>query len=110
MLFYAVNLKKPGIVTFEYFYPDNAIYFEFFVSVLKQLDANVIFGTHLLTPPSAAQVQNDQCQSTDSVSRWMKISETKWSKYMVCLSVAVLRRSHVIDRGLQIPTVPVHCA
>lgn len=33
MLFYAVNLKKPGIVTFEYFYPNNAIYFEFFVSV-----------------------------------------------------------------------------
>lgn len=32
MLFYAVNLKKPGIVSFEYFYPDNAIYFEFFVS------------------------------------------------------------------------------
>lgn len=41
MLFYAVNLKKPGIVSFEYFYPDNGIYFEFFVSVLKGFDANV---------------------------------------------------------------------
>lgn len=34
-LFYAVNLKKPGIVSFEYFYPDNGIYFEFFVSVFN---------------------------------------------------------------------------
>lgn len=40
-LFYAVNLKKPGIVSFEYFYPDNGIYFEFFVSVLKGSDVNV---------------------------------------------------------------------
>lgn len=32
-LSYAVSLKKPGIVSFEYFYPDNSIYFEFFVSV-----------------------------------------------------------------------------
>uniref|UniRef100_H2UWY3 Endosome-lysosome associated apoptosis and autophagy regulator 1 n=1 Tax=Takifugu rubripes TaxID=31033 RepID=H2UWY3_TAKRU len=61
-LFYAVNLKKPGIVSFEYVYPDEGIYFEFFV-------------------------QNDQCQSTDSASRWMKISETKWSKYLVCLNL-----------------------
>lgn len=35
VLSYAVSLKKPGTVTFEYFYPDNSIYFEFFVSVLK---------------------------------------------------------------------------
>lgn len=34
-LSYAVSLKKPGTVSFEYFYPDNSIYFEFFVSVLK---------------------------------------------------------------------------
>ncbi|CAG07478.1 unnamed protein product [Tetraodon nigroviridis] len=40
-LFYAVNLKTPGIVSFEYFYPDNAIYFEFFVSVFKGFDVNV---------------------------------------------------------------------
>lgn len=40
-LFYAVNLKKPGIVSFEYTYPDEGIYFEFFVSVLKWLDLNV---------------------------------------------------------------------
>lgn len=33
-LSYAVNLKKSGTVSFEYFYPDNNIYFEFFVSVL----------------------------------------------------------------------------
>uniref|UniRef100_A0A7N6FB56 MRH domain-containing protein n=1 Tax=Anabas testudineus TaxID=64144 RepID=A0A7N6FB56_ANATE len=29
-LSYAVSLKKPGTVFFEYFYPDNSIYFEFF--------------------------------------------------------------------------------
>lgn len=36
-LSYAVSLKKPGMVTFEYFYPDNSIYFEFFVSVARIL-------------------------------------------------------------------------
>uniref|UniRef100_A0A8D3DHT3 Endosome-lysosome associated apoptosis and autophagy regulator 1 n=1 Tax=Scophthalmus maximus TaxID=52904 RepID=A0A8D3DHT3_SCOMX len=56
VLSYAVSLKKPGTVTFEYFYPDNSIYFEFFV-------------------------QNDQCQSTDSQNRWMKTSEDNWSTY-----------------------------
>nr|XP_046253411.1 endosome/lysosome-associated apoptosis and autophagy regulator 1 [Scatophagus argus] len=60
-LSYAVSLKKPGTVSFEYFYPDNSIYFEFYV-------------------------QNDQCQSTDSASRWMKISESSWSKYRVGLN------------------------
>lgn len=70
----------------------------------------VIFGDHWLIPPSAVQVQNDQCQSTDSASRWMKISETKWSKYLVCLNLALLPRFQVIDSGLQIPTIPVHCA
>uniref|UniRef100_A0A665U180 Si:ch211-163l21.8 n=1 Tax=Echeneis naucrates TaxID=173247 RepID=A0A665U180_ECHNA len=56
VLSYAVSLKKPGTVSFEYFYPDNNIFFEFFV-------------------------QNDQCQSTDSESRWMKISDNSWKKY-----------------------------
>uniref|UniRef100_A0A8C6TB00 Si:ch211-163l21.8 n=1 Tax=Neogobius melanostomus TaxID=47308 RepID=A0A8C6TB00_9GOBI len=60
-LSYAVNLKKPGVLTFEYFYPDDNVYFEFFV-------------------------QNDQCQSTDSQSRWMKVSENDWSKHMVELN------------------------
>ncbi|XP_026189393.1 UPF0577 protein KIAA1324 [Mastacembelus armatus] len=60
-LSYAVNLKKSGTVSFEYFYPDSSIYFEFFV-------------------------QNDQCQSTESESRWVKISETNWSKYKVELN------------------------
>uniref|UniRef100_A0A8C4NMI3 Endosome-lysosome associated apoptosis and autophagy regulator 1 n=1 Tax=Dicentrarchus labrax TaxID=13489 RepID=A0A8C4NMI3_DICLA len=32
-LSYAVSLKKPGTVSFEYFYPDGSIYFEFFVSL-----------------------------------------------------------------------------
>lgn len=36
-----MNLKKPGVVSFEYFYPDSGIYFEFFVSVLKGFDVNV---------------------------------------------------------------------
>ncbi|XP_072223359.1 endosome/lysosome-associated apoptosis and autophagy regulator 1 [Leuresthes tenuis] len=57
-LSYAVSLKKPGTLSFEYFYPDNGIYFEFFV-------------------------QNDKCQSTDSGSRWMRISENNWSQYKV---------------------------
>uniref|UniRef100_A0A3Q3K1M4 MRH domain-containing protein n=1 Tax=Monopterus albus TaxID=43700 RepID=A0A3Q3K1M4_MONAL len=56
VLSYAVSLKKAGSVSFEYFYPDNSIYFEFFV-------------------------QNDKCQSTDSENRWMKISDSNWSKY-----------------------------
>ncbi len=34
-LSYAVSLKKPGTVSFEYFYPDTSIFFEFFVSVSK---------------------------------------------------------------------------
>ncbi|KAM4609945.1 endosome/lysosome-associated apoptosis and autophagy regulator 1 [Polymixia lowei] len=60
-LSYAVSLKKSGTVSFDYFYPDNNIYFEFFV-------------------------QNDQCQSTDSENRWMKISESDWSLYNVQLN------------------------
>lgn len=36
-LSYAVNLKKPGTMSFEYFYPDSSVYFEFFVSILKWL-------------------------------------------------------------------------
>ncbi|XP_060736920.1 endosome/lysosome-associated apoptosis and autophagy regulator 1 isoform X1 [Tachysurus vachellii] len=60
-LSYTVNLKQPGSVTFEYFYPDNSIFFEFYV-------------------------QNDQCQSTDSQSRWMKVSENDWESHYVQLS------------------------
>ncbi|XP_017323848.2 endosome/lysosome-associated apoptosis and autophagy regulator 1 [Ictalurus punctatus] len=60
-LLYAVNLKQPGSVTFQYFYPDNSIFFEFYV-------------------------QNDQCQSTDSQSRWMKISENDWEYHYVQLN------------------------
>lgn len=29
------------------------------------------------------QVQNDQCQSTESESRWMKVSEKDWNQYRV---------------------------
>uniref|UniRef100_A0A8C5FS89 Endosome-lysosome associated apoptosis and autophagy regulator 1 n=1 Tax=Gadus morhua TaxID=8049 RepID=A0A8C5FS89_GADMO len=47
-LSFAVNLKKAGTVSFEYLYPDNNIYFEFFV-------------------------QNDQCQSTDTESRFVNV-------------------------------------
>ncbi|RVE70455.1 hypothetical protein OJAV_G00064830 [Oryzias javanicus] len=60
-LSYAVSLKKPGTVTFEYFHPDSNIYFEFFV-------------------------QNDQCQSTESESRWMKVSEKDWNQHRVDLT------------------------
>lgn len=31
-LSYAVSLKKPGYVSFQYLYPDNSIFFEFYVS------------------------------------------------------------------------------
>ncbi|KAI3356840.1 hypothetical protein L3Q82_003494 [Scortum barcoo] len=34
-LSYAVSLKRPGTVSFEYFYPDNSIYFEFFVELSR---------------------------------------------------------------------------
>ncbi|XP_054905643.1 endosome/lysosome-associated apoptosis and autophagy regulator 1 [Poeciliopsis prolifica] len=60
-LSYTVSLKTPGALSFEYFYPDSSIYFEFFV-------------------------QNDECQATDSDSRWMRISETNWSHYKIELS------------------------
>lgn len=33
-LSYAVSLKKPGSVSFQYIYPDNSIFFEFYVSSL----------------------------------------------------------------------------
>uniref|UniRef100_A0A8C1AQ31 Endosome-lysosome associated apoptosis and autophagy regulator 1 n=1 Tax=Cyprinus carpio carpio TaxID=630221 RepID=A0A8C1AQ31_CYPCA len=60
-LSYAVSLKKPGSVAFQYFYPDNHMFFEFYV-------------------------QNDQCQSTDSQRRWMKISESDWDYHFVQLN------------------------
>ncbi|XP_062854421.1 endosome/lysosome-associated apoptosis and autophagy regulator 1 [Trichomycterus rosablanca] len=60
-LLYAVNLKQPGSVTFKYLYPDYNIFFEFYV-------------------------QNDQCQSSDSHSRWMKISESDWTSHYVELN------------------------
>ncbi|KAK1801314.1 hypothetical protein P4O66_022995, partial [Electrophorus voltai] len=60
-LSYAVSLKQPGSVSFQYFYPDSNILFEFYV-------------------------QNDQCQSTDSQSRWMKSSENDWDAHYVQLN------------------------
>lgn len=60
-LSYAVSLKKPGSVSFQYLYPDNSIFFEFYV-------------------------QNDQCQSTDSVNRWMTLSKSDWEYHFVQLS------------------------
>lgn len=52
-LSYAVSLKKPGVVSFEYFYPENSIYFEFFVSDLKMtvdIDEGGFFqGGYLVT-------------------------------------------------------------
>lgn len=60
-LSYAVNLKKPGTLSFEYFYPDERIFFEFYV-------------------------QNDQCQSTNDESRWMKTAGSDWSPNTVQLN------------------------
>lgn len=34
-LSYAVNLKQPGTLSFEYFYPDTSVYFEFFVRIVN---------------------------------------------------------------------------
>ncbi|XP_029580486.1 UPF0577 protein KIAA1324 [Salmo trutta] len=60
-LSYAVSLKKAGTVSFEYFYPDNTIFFEFYV-------------------------QNDQCESTDSEGRWMSTSEKDWTPHNLKLN------------------------
>ncbi|KAG7472616.1 hypothetical protein MATL_G00110570 [Megalops atlanticus] len=60
-LTYAVSLKQSGSVSFEYLYPDNSIFFEFYV-------------------------QNDQCQSTESENRWMKSTEGDWNTHYVQLN------------------------
>ncbi|XP_028849425.1 UPF0577 protein KIAA1324 [Denticeps clupeoides] len=60
-LSYAVTLKKPGSVSFQYLYPDNSVFFEFYV-------------------------QNDQCQSTESETRWMRTTESDWDTHIVQLS------------------------
>lgn len=43
-LSYAVSLKKPGTVTFEYFHPDRNLYFEFFVSAAVASMCLAYFG------------------------------------------------------------------
>ncbi|XP_069489762.1 endosome/lysosome-associated apoptosis and autophagy regulator 1 isoform X2 [Ambystoma mexicanum] len=60
-LMYAINLKQPGGVSFEYYYPDSSIAFEFFV-------------------------QNDQCQPTVEESRWMKATENGWEYHHLDLT------------------------
>ncbi|MCJ8733179.1 hypothetical protein PDJAM_G00220150 [Pangasius djambal] len=62
-LVYAVHLKKPGSVSFDYQCVDNNIFFEFFI-------------------------QNDQCQEMDKTSdrKWMKLTNNgEWAKHMVSL-------------------------
>uniref|UniRef100_A0A674EKA3 Endosome-lysosome associated apoptosis and autophagy regulator 1 n=1 Tax=Salmo trutta TaxID=8032 RepID=A0A674EKA3_SALTR len=70
-LSYAVSLKKAGTVSFEYFYPDNTIFFEFYV-------------------------QNDQCESTDSEGRWMSTSEKDWTPHNVSLTNILNRGNNVL--------------
>ncbi|KAM9687417.1 endosome/lysosome-associated apoptosis and autophagy regulator 1 isoform 5-T5 [Trichechus inunguis] len=60
-LMYAVNLKQSGTVSFEYYYPDSSIIFEFFV-------------------------QNDQCQPNVDDSRWIKTTEKGWEIHSVELN------------------------
>nr|XP_033774668.1 UPF0577 protein KIAA1324 homolog isoform X2 [Geotrypetes seraphini] len=60
-LTYAINLKQPGAVSFEYYYPDSSIAFEFYV-------------------------QNDQCQPNEEESRWMKSTEKGWEFHNVDLT------------------------
>ncbi|KAI1893119.1 hypothetical protein AGOR_G00140630 [Albula goreensis] len=55
-LTYAVSLKQSGSVTFEYSYPDDSIFLEFYV-------------------------QNDQCQSTESENRWIKSTASDWNTH-----------------------------
>ncbi|XP_035238246.1 endosome/lysosome-associated apoptosis and autophagy regulator 1 [Anguilla anguilla] len=59
-LTYAVSLKQAGSVSFEYFYPDDSIFFEFYV-------------------------QNDQCQSTEWGNRWIKNSQSDWNTHYLQL-------------------------
>lgn len=60
-LSYAVSLKKPGSVSFQYLYPDSAVVFEFFV-------------------------QNDQCQASEEHIRWMRMTDEDWNTHYVDLS------------------------
>ncbi|XP_028814403.1 UPF0577 protein KIAA1324-like isoform X2 [Denticeps clupeoides] len=62
-LIYAVHLKKPGSISFEYQYEDNNVFFEFFI-------------------------QNDQCQEMDQNSdkKWIKLtSNGEWRTHTVGL-------------------------
>lgn len=62
-LIYAVHLKKPGSVSFEYQYPDNNLLFEFFI-------------------------QNDQCQEMDQSAdaKWLKLTNHgEWATHTVNL-------------------------
>ncbi|KAM4795845.1 endosome/lysosome-associated apoptosis and autophagy regulator 1 [Rhinophrynus dorsalis] len=60
-LMYSINLKQEGFVSFEYLYKDSTIGFEFFV-------------------------QNDQCQSKEEESKWMKTTENGWSYHQMQLT------------------------
>uniref|UniRef100_A0A8C8HEU6 MRH domain-containing protein n=1 Tax=Oncorhynchus tshawytscha TaxID=74940 RepID=A0A8C8HEU6_ONCTS len=62
-LIYAVHLKKPGSVSFDYQYPDGNLFFEFFI-------------------------QNDQCQEMDQTAdkKWLKLtSHGEWATHTVNL-------------------------
>ncbi|CAM9967441.1 unnamed protein product [Lampetra planeri] len=64
-LVYAVNLKKPGELVFEYQYPDAGLFFEFFM-------------------------QNDQCQSLteEQEQKWMpRTDRGQWLEHRVALQV-----------------------
>ncbi|MFT7804350.1 UPF0577 protein KIAA1324-like isoform X1 [Arapaima gigas] len=75
-LTYAVNLKQSGSVAFEYFYPDSSVFFEFYV-------------------------QNDQCQSTEAESRWMKVTGGDWNTHHVSgCSVLPLWLGEVLELNL----------
>uniref|UniRef100_A0A8C2G974 Si:ch211-163l21.8 n=1 Tax=Cyprinus carpio TaxID=7962 RepID=A0A8C2G974_CYPCA len=66
-LSYAVSLKKPGSVSFQYFYPDNHMFFEFYV-------------------------QNDQCQSTES----QKVSVLKTFSFLLSNQVQLSSGNNVL--------------
>ncbi|KAM8977271.1 endosome/lysosome-associated apoptosis and autophagy regulator 1 [Pelodytes ibericus] len=60
-LMYSISLKKEGIVSFEYLYPDSDLSFEFFV-------------------------HNDQCQPSEEESKWMRTTERGWNYHEVKLT------------------------
>lgn len=93
-LSYAVSLKKPGTVSFEYFYPDNSIYFEFFVSVFHitvDVDMAVFRDTiwQLLACffNSCRFRMTSVSQQTHRAGGWISLRATGANTWFVCVQL-----------------------